>query len=86
MVRNIRSEMRQRLATLIVYYTVQCGALGAYGWYMSHFLARIGIRPGLGMFPNVVVVFAVVVGSAVVLQRLLNRFALRRFFAAERPH
>ncbi len=82
-VRNVRPTPHRRLAALLVYYAVQCVVLGAYGWYMAHVVGRIGIRLGLGTLPNIVVTFGVVLGSAVAVQRLLDKYAFGRFLNGE---
>jgi hypothetical protein len=63
------NEMRFRWTPRILYYA----AFGAYGWYMAHIVGRIGIRLGLGMIPNVIIVFSVVVGPLFLIQWVIWR-------------
>ena len=73
-------QTRQRLAALIVCHAILCAALGAYGWYVGHIVARIGMRLGLAMLPNIILTLVLVTGSAVVLYKLIDRYAFGRLF------
>lgn len=79
---KVRSLARQGLFALGVYLVALCAVFGPTAWYVSHIVARIGMRLGLGMLPNIVVTFALVVGSAAVLYKLLDTYVLSRIFAA----
>jgi hypothetical protein len=67
-------EMRQRRTPRIIFWI----ACGLYGWYMAHFLGRMGIRHGLGIVEIVVLVFSVIVGTIFLFIRFLNKWIKNR--------
>ena len=73
-------KIRKRLVALIVGHAILYAALGAYGWYMGHIVARIGMRLGLAMLPDIVLTLVTLTASAFVIYRLIDRYAFSRIF------
>ena len=67
-------KFKRRLITSIVGYIVIFG----YGYVVAIVLGRLGIRFGLGKFPNIVLVLSAAGGSMSIFAQLWNKYLASR--------